>query len=78
MVQRSLYSTIEMMQAVAKITTSRIQNDMRMLRRNSLHHGSFIYKYSSSSVSPTNLRRKEKKKTKKQRKKNNKETIKNK
>lgn len=39
-----LYSTIEMMQADAKIANSRIQNDMRMARRNSRHHGSSIYR----------------------------------
>lgn len=39
-----LYSIIEMMQADAKIANSKIQNNMRMVRRNSRHHGSSIYK----------------------------------
>lgn len=50
-----LFSTIEMMQAVANITNNRIQNDIKMPRRSSRHHGSSIYMYSSSSVRPISL-----------------------
>lgn len=49
------YSTIEMMQADAKIANNNTQNDIIIPRRNSLHHGSSKYMYNSSSVSPTNL-----------------------
>lgn len=57
-----------MMQANAKIANNTIQNDMRMQRRSSFHHGSSKYEHSSSSVRTLKLYdRKAKRNTKKER-----------
>lgn len=56
MAQTCLYSTIEMMQADANIANNSTQNDTSMERRNSRHHGSSIYMYSSSMVNPNHLK----------------------
>lgn len=60
MVHCCSYSMIEMMQADAKIAKNTIQNDMRMPRRSSFHHGSSKYKHNSSSVRPSKLYKREK------------------